>query len=454
MVLVQDPCSGLDIELVVGADVPRQPNQPVDVGADDADLRARRGDPAHPVDLLDRPGLDLLRHPRGFDLLAELVDLGLLGVLLAELTLDRLELLAEDVLALGLVHLGLDFGLDLALQLEDLDLPREEIADELEALDDVDRLEQLLALLRAHVGAVGDHVGEQPGLRDVPGRDGRLGRNGSAVGNVLLDLRLDRAHQRLDLDAGRVRVADRLDAGQDVRAGVDEAVHAQSALALNDRPNGAVLQLDDLRDLRQCPDRVQLGRVVDVLLLGATLSHEGDGSARGHGRVERVDALVAAHLERDDHLGEDDRLPEGDERQLANAGWVRGLCLCRVGRSGCHVALLSRWSRRDHRSCLGFGPATAGGCAPLCYQMTGLMSPARRFAGRRPMVIAEVAARLSPGFLPRWSPGLCHGHRRQARLGTRSRRLPRRGPRSRGSLRRRGLRGCACPAVPPARRGS
>ena len=121
-------------------------------------------DPAHPVDLLDRPGLDLVGHAGRLDLVAELVDLGLLRVVLAELALDRLELLAEDVLALGLVHLGLDLGLDPALELEDLDLAGEEVADELEALGDVDRLEQLLALLGRHVRAVGDHVGQQAGL--------------------------------------------------------------------------------------------------------------------------------------------------------------------------------------------------------------------------------------------------------------------------------------------------
>ena len=162
--------------------------------------RGRR-DAAHPVDLLDRPGLDLLGHAGGFDLVAQLVDLGLLRVVLAQLALDGLELLAQDVLALGLVHLRLDFGLDAALQLEDLDLVREEVRDELQALDDVDRLEQLLALFGGHVRAVGDHVGQQARLGDVASGDGGLRRDRRAVGDVLLDLGLDRAHQRLDLEA-------------------------------------------------------------------------------------------------------------------------------------------------------------------------------------------------------------------------------------------------------------
>src|SRR6476620_4904527 len=83
-----------------------------------------------------------------------------------------LQLLAQDVLALGLVHLGLDLGLDPALELEDLDLMGKEVGDELEALGDVDRLEHLLALLRGHVRAVRDHVGEQARLADVAGGDG------------------------------------------------------------------------------------------------------------------------------------------------------------------------------------------------------------------------------------------------------------------------------------------
>src|SRR4051812_38978697 len=94
VVLIEDPRSLLDVELIVGRNVPGQADQPVDVGPDDTDLRRGRRDPAHPVDLLDRPGLDLVRHAGRFDLVAKLVDLGLLGVVLTELTLDRLELLA------------------------------------------------------------------------------------------------------------------------------------------------------------------------------------------------------------------------------------------------------------------------------------------------------------------------------------------------------------------------
>ena len=211
VVLVEDLGGLADVEAVVRGHVPRQRHEPVHVGPDDADLGRGGRDPAHPVDLLDRPGADLLRHAGLLDLVAQLVDLGLLRVVLAQLALDRLELLAEDVLPLGLVHLGLDLVLDLPLQLEDLDLAGEERRDELQALLDVDGLEELLALLGRHVGAVGHHVGEEAGLGDVAGGDGRLGRHGRPVGDVLLDLGLDAADQGLDLDAGGNVVGQLLD---------------------------------------------------------------------------------------------------------------------------------------------------------------------------------------------------------------------------------------------------
>ncbi len=300
-----------------------------------------RGDPAHPVDLLDRPGLDLVRHAGLLDLVAQLVDLGLLRVVLPELALDRLELLAEDVLPLRLVHLGLDFALDLALELEDLDLAAEEGGDELEALDDVDRLEQLLALLGRHVGAVGDHIGQQPGFGDVAGRDRGLRRDRSTVGDVLLDLGLDAAHQGLDLDAGRGRIGQRLDTGLDIGARRSEAVDAQARLALHDRADRAVLELHDLGDLRERPDGVQLSGVGDVFLLSLALRDERNGSAVGHRRVERVDALLAADLQWHDHLGEDDRLPKRDEGQVLRNPFAGLLRLVRLGRSSGHQALLS-----------------------------------------------------------------------------------------------------------------
>ena len=53
-----------------------------------------------------------------------------------------------------------------------------------------------------------------------------------------------------------------------------------AALALDDGPDGAVLELDDLGDLGERPDLVQLFGLLDVLLLGLALGDEGDGPAQ------------------------------------------------------------------------------------------------------------------------------------------------------------------------------
>ena len=80
----------------------------------------------------------------------------------------------------------------------------------------------------AHVRAVGDHVGQQPGLADVAGGDGRLRRHRRAVRDVLLDLGLDRAHQRLDLQAVGRLVGELLDGARRYGLGLDEAVQAEA----------------------------------------------------------------------------------------------------------------------------------------------------------------------------------------------------------------------------------
>ena len=117
------------------------------------------------------------------------------------------------------------------------------------------------------------------------------GGTGRPVRDVLLDLGLDRAHQRLDLDAVGRLVGELLDARREVRRGLSEAVDAHAGLALDDGADGAVLELDDLGDLGERADAVQLGRVVDVLLV-----RPGAGSRARSGPPSATAALSAATL--------------------------------------------------------------------------------------------------------------------------------------------------------------
>ena len=74
----------------------------------------------------------------GGELLAQLLDLGLGRVALAELLLDRLELLAQHVLALGAVELGLDLRLDARADGGDLELAGEDLGEPAQPPGDVD----------------------------------------------------------------------------------------------------------------------------------------------------------------------------------------------------------------------------------------------------------------------------------------------------------------------------
>ena len=160
---VQDLACVVGIEPLGGALAPRHGQQPVEVGADHRGLAGL----AHPLQATELAlGLlaDLVGHPGLVDLAAVVVDHRTL--VLAELLADRLELLAQEVLALLLLGAGLDVvaypPADLKLG-EALALGRDR---PLQAFGDVQRLEQLALLLEAQVGRVAGRVGQRPRLDD------------------------------------------------------------------------------------------------------------------------------------------------------------------------------------------------------------------------------------------------------------------------------------------------
>ena len=166
VVAVEHAARLLQVEVVVGRLRPRQRRDPLEVGADDPVLGGLRRQLLEPVELALGGLHGVLRQTRGLDLLAQLVRLGRLLVDLAELLLDRLELLAQEVLALALLHLGLDLRLDLRADRDQLELPREQLGQAPEALRQVQLLEDLLLLVRAQPERARDHVGQaRPGPR-------------------------------------------------------------------------------------------------------------------------------------------------------------------------------------------------------------------------------------------------------------------------------------------------
>ena len=143
--------------------------------------------------------------------LAQLGDLRLLLVALAQLLLDRLELLAQEVLALPLVDLGLDLGLDLRPELDHLELAGEDLGQPAQAPGDVDLLEQLLLLVGRDPEGAGDQVGERRGVLDVGDRELELLRQVRDLLDDLGERALDVPGQRLELGRLADLVGQRLD---------------------------------------------------------------------------------------------------------------------------------------------------------------------------------------------------------------------------------------------------
>ena len=94
----------------------------------------------------------------------------------AQLFLDGLELLAQVVFALALVHVALDLGLDLVAQFQNVQLVVDHLGDQLQALGGILEFEHLLLLFGAGVDGRGDHVGQGARLLDGVGHLADLGR--------------------------------------------------------------------------------------------------------------------------------------------------------------------------------------------------------------------------------------------------------------------------------------
>ena len=162
MVLVQDLPGLRDVQVVLGADVPRHVEEPVEVRADPALLGRLLGCPLKPRELALRLRTDVLRHVRLGDPLAVLLDDVLLGAL-AELLADRVHLLAQDVVALLLVEALLDLLADLLLHTDLGERFLGPLQHTVQAPLHVERLQDLDLLFDRQVGRVAGHVGEPAG---------------------------------------------------------------------------------------------------------------------------------------------------------------------------------------------------------------------------------------------------------------------------------------------------
>ncbi len=241
-----------------------------------------------------------------------------LVVAFAEFLLDRLHLLAQEVLALVLADLGLDLRLNLGPELEHFEFLDQDAIEVVHPGADVERLEHLLLHRRADRGeARGDKVGQTAGLGDVRGERLQVVREQWRQRDDLLEVRLDVPGERVDFEAvGLVGV---LAGGADARAQVGmhrhDLVQRQPGEPLHDEAKTAVRQLEHLVDVRRGAD---LEKVVLTWLLDRriALREYRYQLPVGNGVVDEAHGGFARHSKWHERVGEEHRVPQGQDRQF------------------------------------------------------------------------------------------------------------------------------------------
>src|SRR6185437_1615787 len=207
---------------------PRQFGQPFEVRAHHRILAGGLGHAFEALQLLARGLVDFLGHVRVGDSALELGDIRVALVALAELLLDLAHLLAQQVLAVDVADRLARALIDFARNLQHLDPVRKELQHLVEPRLQVERLEQGLLFLGAHVHQTGDEIGKARRAFD------RLQRRDHFLRHLWQELQdldgalLQRARAALDLGVVFRRILDELNARDGKRITVEELQHAKA----------------------------------------------------------------------------------------------------------------------------------------------------------------------------------------------------------------------------------
>ena len=296
---------------------PRQHRQPLDVVARQRVIGGHRRHAREPVQLLQRFFLRLLRHPYRFNLLLQLFDVLLALVHFPEFLLDRLQLLAQIVVALRLLHLILHFGLDLVAQLLHFNFFRQMLVDPLEAQRHIRRLQQFLLVAGREEGqGRRDKVHQPARLVDIHGDRLQLVRQRRRGSHNLLELRHHIALQRFQR---------RILRGQHFRHRVHRCHHEwldarkfaqpHPLRALGENEEALVRHLDDLVYRRQRSEGMQilgLGRIHARV----ALRHHHNALLLTQG-VDELNRTFPSNRERQHRMRKQNRIPHRQNRQNA-----------------------------------------------------------------------------------------------------------------------------------------
>ena len=258
----------------------------------------------------------------------KLIDLALTFILLAQLLLDGLELLAQVVVALRLLHLVLHLGLDLGAKLLHFDFLGQVLVQQLQPINNAGGLEQLLLVVRGQEGkGRGNEVHQPAGLFDI-GRDrAQLVGECRRFRDDLLELRHHVAHQRLE---ARNSVAGSTSSSVSTSAIMNGSVcdiahQAHPAHAFGEHESALVGHAHDFVHRGQCAYSVQVFR----------LGRSSRGSSCAATTIVRSSPsdsiswieLSRPTVKRQHSMGKQHRIPDRQNRNPAHPGNLFGIVI-------------------------------------------------------------------------------------------------------------------------------
>ena len=212
-----------------------------------------------------------------------------------------------------------------------------------------------------------DGVGELARLLDLAQRDQDLRRHLLVELHILLELLHDGAGQRLDLARIGDGLGEHLGLNLEEARIVDEGLDAGAGGALDQHLDGAVGQLQELQHARHGADAVDVV-AAGIVLARALLGDEQDLLVVLHHLLEGLNRLLATDEQRNDHVREDDDVPEwqdGEDADLRGIGHATSL---RLG--GRHPAAQRKPTMKVAAGAGPFNPgtgaATFGSTAGAC----------------------------------------------------------------------------------------
>jgi hypothetical protein len=321
VVRVEHFLGALDVLLDPGALLPGDAEHPVEIVAHDRGLGGHGAHVAQLLELGQRPLARFLAELGLVDLLFQLAEFVSAALTFAQLLLDRLELLAQMVLALGPLHLAFDPFANALFHLKHADLALHQGVNLLQPGAHGLALEQLLLLAYFQREVRAHGVGQLAGVVDLVDRDQDLWRDLLVQLDVLLELGDHRARQGIELALVAQILLGRLGIGLQEFLIFRVLDDLRPLAALDQHLDRAIRQLEQLQYGPHGPDRVDVarGRVVlgDVLL-----GDQQNLFVVLHDVFEGAHGLLAADEERHDHMRKDHNIAEREHReQIATRGF-------------------------------------------------------------------------------------------------------------------------------------